>query len=59
MSSAAEFSIRLATADDAALIARHRVGMFSDMGQVPTEALANELLQGSTVALAALLREGS
>jgi GNAT superfamily N-acetyltransferase len=59
VSSAAEFCIRRATAEDAALIARHRVGMFSDMGQVPTEALANELLRASTVALAALLREGS
>jgi GNAT superfamily N-acetyltransferase len=59
VSFAVEFSIRRATAGDAALIARHRVGMFSDMGQVPTEALANELLQASTVALAALLREGS
>jgi hypothetical protein len=29
VSSAAEFSIRRATADDAALIARHRVGMFA------------------------------
>ena len=59
MSSGAEFIIRRATVEEAAVIARHRVGMFSDMGQVPTEALANELLQASTLALAALLREGS
>ena len=56
MSSAAEFSIRRATADDAALIARHRVGMFSDMGQVPTEALQASLGCGNPTAL---LREGS
>jgi GNAT superfamily N-acetyltransferase len=59
VSAAAAFSIRCAAVGDAAVIAGHRVGMFSDMGQVPTEALANELLQASTVALAALLREGS
>jgi GNAT superfamily N-acetyltransferase len=59
LSAAAEFRVRRATVDDAAVIARHRVGMFSDMGQVPTQALANELLQTSTEALAALLREGS
>jgi GNAT superfamily N-acetyltransferase len=52
-------SIRQATVSDAAVIARHRVGMFSDMGQVPTEALAATLLETSTAALAALLRERS
>ena len=52
-------SIRQATVSDAAIIARHRVGMFRDMGQVPTEALAATLLETSTAALAALLREGS
>jgi GNAT superfamily N-acetyltransferase len=59
VSSGAGFTIRRATVEEAAVIARHRVGMFSDMGQVPTEALANELLQASTSVLAALLREGS
>ncbi len=59
MNTAADFTIRRATVEDAAIVARHRVGMFSDMGQVPTEALANELLRASTSALAALLREGS
>lgn len=52
-------SIRQATVNDAAVIARHRVGMFCDMGQVPTEALAITLLETSTAALGALLREGS
>jgi GNAT superfamily N-acetyltransferase len=33
--------------------------MFRDMGQVPTDALAAELLEKSTFALDALLREGS
>jgi hypothetical protein len=32
-------SIRQATVSDAAIIARHRVGMFRDMGQVPTDAI--------------------
>ena len=30
-----EFIVRLATVDDAALIASHRAGMFRDMGQIP------------------------
>src|SRR5271170_591139 len=52
-------SIRQATVSDAAIIARHRVGMFRDMGQVPTDALAATLLETSTAALDALLRERS
>jgi GNAT superfamily N-acetyltransferase len=52
-------SIRRATVSDAAIIARHRVGMFRDMGQVPTDALAATLLETSTAALGALLREHS
>ena len=54
-----KYSIRQATVSDAAIIARHRVEMFRDMGQVPTDALATTLLETSTVALDALLREGS
>ena len=54
-----EYFIRETTVGDAAIIARHRVSMFSDMGQVPTAALAAQLLEESTVALQALLREGS
>ncbi|MGD0494017.1 MAG: hypothetical protein ABSC32_21025 [Steroidobacteraceae bacterium] len=49
-------SARQATVTDAAIIARHRVGMFRDMGQVPTDVLAGTLLETSTVALEALLR---
>jgi GNAT superfamily N-acetyltransferase len=53
------YIIRPAMASDAAVIAHHRVAMFRDMGQVPTDELASELLNASTSALAALLREGS
>ena len=52
-------AIHQAIVSDAATIARHRVSMFRDMGQVPTDALAAELLERSTFALDALLREGS
>jgi GNAT superfamily N-acetyltransferase len=51
--------IRRATAGDAATIARHRVSMFRDMGQVPTEDLANQLLSESTSALKVALDDGS
>lgn len=53
------YAIRQATVSDAAAIARHRVSMFRDMGQVPTVALAAELLERSTIALDALLCEGA
>lgn len=53
------FSIRPAGVSDAAVIAHHRVAMFRDMGQVPTDELASQLLSESTAALAALLSEGS
>jgi GNAT superfamily N-acetyltransferase len=46
-------------ADDAAVIARHRVAMFQDMGKVPTPELASRLLSASTSALTALLEERS
>ena len=42
---------------DAAIIAGHRVEMFRDMGQVPTEELASRLLHASTSALAASRRQ--
>jgi GNAT superfamily N-acetyltransferase len=48
-----------ATANEAGIIARHRVEMFRDMGQVPTEELAGVLLEESTAALARGLRDGS
>jgi hypothetical protein len=35
-----KYSIRQATVSDAAIIARHRVDMCRDMGQVPTGVLA-------------------
>jgi len=54
-----KYSLRQATVSDAAIIARHRVEMFRDMGQVPTDALAITLLETSTAALGALLRDGS
>jgi GNAT superfamily N-acetyltransferase len=50
-------TIRPAIASDAAVIARHRVAMFRDMGQVPTDELASQLLNASTSALAVFLRE--
>ncbi len=53
-----EYTIRRTTVNDAAVIAHHRVSMFRDMGQVPTQALAAELLEASQAQLASLLREG-
>jgi GNAT superfamily N-acetyltransferase len=53
------YAIRQASVSDAAVVAAHRVAMFRDMGQVPSEALASGLLSASTVALAELLRAGS
>jgi len=53
------YAIRRCTIDDAATIARHRVEMFRDMGDVPTEELARDLLEKSTSALAVLLADGS
>jgi GNAT superfamily N-acetyltransferase len=51
------YGIRPCKPDDAAIIARHRVEMFRDMGEVPTEDLARELLAKSTSALAAALAD--
>ena len=51
--------IRRAAVDDAAVIAWHRVAMFRDMGQVPSEELAGKLLHESTRALAVGLADGS
>ena len=53
------YTIRRTTPGDAAVVAQHRVSMFRDMGEVPTQALAAELFEASQAALAALLREGS
>ncbi len=54
-----QYTIRQATVCDAGTIARHRVSMFRDMGQVTTVELGTELLDRSTAALDALLREGA
>jgi GNAT superfamily N-acetyltransferase len=52
-------TIRPATPVDAAVIAGHRLSMFRDMGEVPTEALADRLLAESTAALTTWLRDQS
>ena len=54
-----QYTLRQVTVRDAAIIAGHRVSMFRDMGQVPTDTLATALSEALTAALAALLREGS
>jgi len=54
-----KYAIRKAAFGDAPIIARHRVSMFRDMGQVPTDALAAALLQASTAALDESLRKGT
>jgi GNAT superfamily N-acetyltransferase len=59
MGQVTQYTIRRYTLDDAATIARHRVEMFRDMGEVPTEELARDLLGKSTSALAVLLADGS
>ena len=43
--------IRRATSGDAAIIARHRVAMFADMGFVPTDTLASQLLDSASSSL--------
>jgi GNAT superfamily N-acetyltransferase len=53
------YTIRPATPADAAVIAEHRVAMFLDMGEVPTDALAAQLLAKSTAALTAGLCDQS
>jgi len=53
------YAIRPATAADAVIIAQHRVGMFRDMGEIPTEALGAELLAESTTSLVVWLRDRS
>jgi GNAT superfamily N-acetyltransferase len=53
------YHIRPCTQDDAATVARHRVEMFRDMGEVPTDDLARELLEKSTSALVSALADGT
>jgi GNAT superfamily N-acetyltransferase len=59
MSEVPRYTIRPAMVSDAAVIAGHRVAMFRDMGQVPTDELGSQLLNASTSALADLLRDGA
>lgn len=54
-----DYHIRICNRDDAATVARHRVEMFREMGEVPTDDLARELLEKSTSALAATLADGT
>jgi GNAT superfamily N-acetyltransferase len=49
-----DYTVRLCTPADAATVARHRVGMFRDMGQLPP-ALEGRMLEESTAALAIAL----
>jgi GNAT superfamily N-acetyltransferase len=53
------YEIRRCTVEDAPIVARHRVEMFREMGEVPNEALAGELLDKSAAVLAATLADGS
>jgi GNAT superfamily N-acetyltransferase len=53
------YHIRRCNQDDAGTIARHRVEMFREMGEVPTDQLARELLEKSTSAVAAVLADGT
>lgn len=53
------YQIRPCNRDDAASIARHRVEMFREMGEVPTEELARDLLDKSTTALIAALTDAT
>src|ERR1700730_797682 len=53
------YHIRTCTQDDAATVARHRVEMFREMGEVPPDDLAPDLLVKSTSALAVALADGT
>ena len=52
-----DYQIRACNQADAATIAHHRVAMFRDMGEIPTEQLAQELLEKSAKALASALAD--
>jgi GNAT superfamily N-acetyltransferase len=52
------FAIRRATQADAPVLARHRAGMFRDMGELPDE-LQDTLVQASTAYFARAIPEGS
>jgi GNAT superfamily N-acetyltransferase len=55
----ADYRIRTCTPEDAAAIARLRSAMFVEMGVVPSDALARDLIEASAPALEALLRDQS
>jgi GNAT superfamily N-acetyltransferase len=50
-------AIRPASVHDAAVIAQHRVAMFTEMGEVPSAALASQLQSASVSALESLLQQ--
>lgn len=54
-----DYRIRACTPGDAATIARHRVCMFRDMGDVPTDQAAAELLARSIPAIRNELERGA
>jgi len=54
-----DYRIRVCTPGDAATIARHRLCMFSDMGEVPTAQAAAELLDESVEAIRSELASGA
>jgi GNAT superfamily N-acetyltransferase len=53
------YRIRQATQLDADIIAGHRVCMFRDMGEVPTDELATDLFKTSSSALSQVLGDGT
>ena len=53
------YTIRHATARDAAVVAHHRVAMFREMGEVTSDAVAERLRTASAAALEAALADGS
>ena len=53
-----QYAIRQAEAADAGIIAGHRVAMFRDMGEVPSDELAETLRSAAASSLAELLRAG-
>ncbi len=52
------FAIRRATAADASVLARHRAGMFRDMGELPDE-LRDPVVNASTAYFARAIPEGT
>lgn len=59
MSSPLPCTLRLATPEDAEVIAHHRVAMFREMGDLRQEELAAPLLAASVPVLQRLMQEGA